>query len=119
MMLRVETFALPAFESPQTLAGHRPSGREERFVLEADDRVLGAAVDLKAWKVAKHAADVVRGLLHEPDFLIGVKPRLRGDRIVIEILVTCLTESIACCLPRSVNGVPVEARAVNLSRKGA
>jgi hypothetical protein len=87
-------------------------------VPDADDRVLGAAVDLKAWKVALHASEVLLGLVHEHPAVVRIGPRLHGEKVVIEVLVTDLAGSITYCLPRSVNGVPVEARAVNLLRKG-
>jgi hypothetical protein len=93
--------------------------REEKLVPDADDRVPGVAIDLKAWKVALHASDVLLGLLHQHPAVVRVGPSLQGERVVIEVLVTDLAGSITYCLPRSVNGVPVEARAVNLSRKGA
>jgi hypothetical protein len=71
-------------------------------------------VDLAEYCAALRAADAIRGLLHEPPWLLGVSLVVAKD-VGFEIVVTIIREDEMArrCLPRSVNEVPVRIVARN------
>jgi len=73
---------------------------------------------LVRWARARRAAAALRGLLHEPDWLIDVQVRLlaSGDPEVV-VAVTSMATHIVRCLPSSVDNVLVRILPANCERK--
>ena len=71
-------------------------------------------VALAEYHAARRAADVLRGLLHEPTWLLDVKV-IVAEEVGFEIIVSIVREDemIRRCLPRSMNDVPVRVIARN------
>jgi hypothetical protein len=81
---------------------------EARLLRRAALRTRYGVVDLSEYRGAVQAAQVLRGMLHEPPWLLGVSAVVAAD-VGLEIVVTILREHemLRRCLPSSVNDVPV------------
>lgn len=71
----------------------------------------GAVTYLATFRLARRAADVLRGLLHEPVFLISVTVEVQpaGDPVVVA-LVRERTRRVLMCFPSSIDDVRVVVR---------
>jgi hypothetical protein len=75
------------------------------------DGGVAKVVPLKTYALAHRAAVALRGLLHEPAWLVAVKVEFLpsgGPEVVV--VVTSAAPYVALCLPRSVDDVPVRIR---------
>jgi hypothetical protein len=70
-------------------------------------------VSLVEYKAALHASRVLVGLLHEPPFLVDVRPSFREGFPVILVRVRVLDDGVRACLPSRVNSIPVLALVVS------
>ncbi len=76
-----------------------------------------AAIDLDAYRAALHARDVLLGLLDGAPWLLRVAVRVENGAPVLLVLVTSRTEQVQCCVPSSVNDVPVQVGELASGRK--
>lgn len=71
-------------------------------------------IGLKTYQVAKRGAVALRGLLHEPEWLVDVKARvLASGDLELVALVTTDAMRVRMCLPASIDDIPVRVENVN------
>ncbi len=75
-----------------------------------------AIVSLATYRAARHAANVLLGILHEPPWLAGIGVEMQEGLPVIVVRVHTLDDGVQCCLPRHVNSIVVEARLASAGR---
>jgi hypothetical protein len=82
--------------------------REAQAARRAALRTRDGVVDLSEYRDARKAAQALRGMLHEPTWLLGVSVVVAAE-VGLEIIVDILREDemLRRCLPSSVNEVPV------------
>ncbi len=70
---------------------------------ERDPRVTS----LQDFKAARHAAEVLEGLLHEPPWLRDVRASTVGGQVRIVVRLLYPTPQARLCTPYRVNSIPV------------
>jgi hypothetical protein len=74
----------------------------------AKSRSVGRLVSLAHYKAARHACNVLLGLLHEPPFLKWARVRVRADGTAeIAVAADEWTEERRVVLPCHVNGIEI------------
>jgi hypothetical protein len=74
-------------------------------------------IGFETYKLARRAAAALRGLLHEPDWLIDVRVVVLASgesELVVEV--AAMRKHILMCLPRSVDDIPVRVRSATSLR---
>jgi hypothetical protein len=62
---------------------------------------------LQEYRAARHAADVLTGLLHEPPWLRDVRASIGGGDVQIVVRLAYPTPQARVCTPSKVNSIPV------------
>ncbi len=74
---------------------------------------LASVVRLQDYKAARHAAFVLEGLLHEPPWLLDVRPRVAGGEVRLVVRLRYPTPQARVCTPTRVNSIPVHVEEGN------